>query len=148
MNAANFVGRLLSGIVADMCIGPLQTLTPLTILSSILMFMWLVVEEKATLFFAGCFYGLAAGGVQTLFVSCTRSFPSPSVENNPNRLALVFIAISVATLTGAPLGGRLIELRHGDYLYAQIFTGTSLAVAAVLFLAARYARHGWKRVRI
>ena len=149
MNAANFFGRLLAGIVADRCIGPMQTLTPLTILSSILMFMWLVVKEKATLFFVGCFYGLAAGGVQTLFASCPRSFPSPSGQgNNTNRLALVFIAISIATLTGAPLGGRLIEVHDGNYLYAQLFTGSTLAMAAVLFLAARYLKNGWRRARI
>ena len=65
------------------------------------------------------------------------------------RLAFVFAAIGVACLTGAPVGGLLIERREGGgYLYAQIFAGTAVFVGGFFFAAARVGKAGWKLKRL
>lgn len=140
MNAVNFIGRLIPGIISDTVLGPLQTMIPAAFLSSIFVFLWLMVRTKTALLIVGCGYGFTAGGVQSLFAAAVRGFAGGT--NNPTRIGVVFIAISIATLTGAPLGGQLVELANGDYLYAQVFSGVTIMFGASLLTLARFVKTG------
>ncbi len=76
--------------------------------------------------------------------------------NEDDRLGLrsgfTLTVIGVACLTGTPLGGALVE-RGGDkgdrerFLYAQVFAGSSLAIAAVCFTVSRVLKVGWRADR-
>lgn len=56
-------------------------------------------------------------------------------------MAVVFLAISLAGLTGPPLGGRLIDWAgDGGYVYAQVFAGAAMMLGGVVLLCARVAR--------
>ena len=60
------------------------------------------------------------------------------------RLAVVLLMIGSANLTGAPIGGALIGMAKGDYLWAQLFAGASVLLGAFFLIAARVARVEWK----
>ena len=57
------------------------------------------------------------------------------------RVGMTFSIMSVASVSGPPLAGKLIEVRGGDYLAAQLWGGTALLVGAAVLLAARWAKH-------
>ena len=59
------------------------------------------------------------------------------------RMAMVFVVIGVACLTGSPIGGALIKAGGGSYLYAQLFSGCSILLGAALLLVARWVKEGW-----
>ncbi|KAL8731054.1 MAG: hypothetical protein Q9166_003705 [cf. Caloplaca sp. 2 TL-2023] len=64
------------------------------------------------------------------------------------KLAIVFAMIGVACLTGAPLGGKILEKGEGSWVGAQVFAGSSVAVGGVLLVGARVVREGWGGGRV
>lgn len=144
MNTCNMLGRLIPGIISDACLGPLNTVIPFVFVSATFIFSWIGVDSVTSIYLTGCFYGFAAAAIQSLYLPTVFSFMGSSRNNSPSRVGLVFILIALATLTGAPIGGRLVTLGKGSYLYAQLFAGISLSLATALFIAARYVKHGWK----
>ncbi|KAL8751280.1 MAG: hypothetical protein Q9184_006123 [Pyrenodesmia sp. 2 TL-2023] len=64
------------------------------------------------------------------------------------RLAMVFVMIGFACLTGAPLGGVLLDQGGGSWTGAQVFAGTSVAVGGCLLVGARWAKEGWASGRV
>ncbi|PGH23841.1 hypothetical protein AJ80_02089 [Polytolypa hystricis UAMH7299] len=148
MNVANLFGRFIPNIISDACIGPVNTLIPTTFLSSILVFLWTGVTTETALFLIACFYGFAAAGIQSLYTATVFSFAGPDRANAGIRVGLIFAVIGIATLTGEPLGGQLIVLHDGKYLYAQLFSGISIAMGGLLFLGARFVKRGWRAERL
>lgn len=59
-----------------------------------------------------------------------------------------FTLVSVASLTGPPLGGALIGAGSGHYLYAQAWAASSLALGGLVLIAARYTRVGFKVIKV
>ncbi|KAL8987367.1 MAG: hypothetical protein Q9169_008708, partial [Polycauliona sp. 2 TL-2023] len=64
------------------------------------------------------------------------------------KLAFVFAIIGVACLTGAPVGGRILEERKGSWVGAQVFAACTVAVGGCLLVGARIAREGWGSGRV
>lgn len=64
------------------------------------------------------------------------------------RLAMVFVMIGFACLTGAPLGGVLLGKGDGSWTGAQVFAGTSVAAGGVCLVGARWAKEGWGSGRV
>lgn len=60
------------------------------------------------------------------------------------RIGMVFSIISIVCLTGPPLAGRLIQKGEGDYVYAQIFGGTTLLCGSLTLVGARVARTSFR----
>lgn len=94
-----------------------------------------------------CLYGFSAAGLQGLYNATVYSF-SPDRSKVGIRMALVFAVIGLACLTGAPVGGALIDANGGDYLYAQLFSGFSILVGGMFLLAARLVKSGWSAGRV
>jgi len=57
-------------------------------------------------------------------------------------MGMGFAVAGFASLTGSPLGGALVQLDHGGYLYAQVWAGASLIGASLFLVASRYASVG------
>ena len=55
-----------------------------------------------------------------------------------------FLFISLAGLTGNPIGGALLGRNNGDFLYLQLFCGIAMAAGTVGFVASRYVQVGFK----
>lgn len=53
-------------------------------------------------------------------------------------------ANDLAALTGTPIGGQLVVIDDGKFLYAKIFSGIACGIGVAFFVASRVALAGWK----
>lgn len=154
MNASNLIGRFLPNYISDACIGPLNTIIPSTFFSALMLFLWIGAATPTSLYLIASMYGFAAAGLQSLYTTTIFSFIGNDRTRAASRMALVFVVIGIACLTGAPVGGALVARRDADvddqtrYLYAQIFAGTSMMVGGGLLFAARVVKSGMAARRV
>lgn len=70
------------------------------------------------------------------------------------RSGSLFLAASIAALTGSPLAGALLDTDQGGYKYIQIFAGAMMCAAAGIVLISRAFTLGlaitnvWKSSRL
>lgn len=146
MNAANLPGRFLPNFISDACIGPLNTIIPATFLAAMMIFLWIGTSTHASLLIVACFYGFSVAGINSLYNATIYSL-SPDPGKAGVRMAIVFSGIAIASLTGTPIGGVLIDHDSGGFLSAQLFAGCTLIIGALFLLAARLFKSGWKPQR-
>lgn len=126
----------------------MNTLIPTSILSAIFIFTWIGANTETALFIVACLYGFFAAGIQSLYVTTIFSFSGTDRKKLSLRMALVFVLISIASLTGAPLGGHLVSSNDGNYITAQLFAGVNIALGSLFFLLARVAKQGCAPMRV
>ena len=141
MNAVGLPGRVLSGLMADRALGPVNTLTAVCFGSGILLYSWSAVSSLNGLFAFCVIYGTLASGVQGLFAS---SCASLTVDLNKMgvRTGMCFSMVSIACLTGPPITGALVQLNQGRFLYAQIFGGSAFMIGTLALMGAKVAKNG------
>ena len=86
--------------------------------------------------------------MQGLYNPAIWNFPGDNDAKRGVRVAFVFMWISVAALTGTPIGGALIKHDNGGYLGAQLFAALTVLVGGCLMIAARYAKAGSRVVKL
>ncbi|KAI8627601.1 MFS general substrate transporter [Xylariaceae sp. FL1651] len=146
LNGVGILGRLLPNHLADR-LGPLNIMAPAALLCSITLFAWMAVDTPTKLYVWAAFYGIAAGGIQSLFPAGLSSLTT-DLRKQGTRMGMVFTIVSFATLTGNPIAGALIAADGGRYNGAQGFTGGSMLIGASLIFSARLVRmrrtgQGW-----
>ncbi|KAI1751070.1 riboflavin transporter MCH5 [Xylaria castorea] len=146
LNGVSIAGRLLPNHLADIY-GPLNLLAPAALFAGITLFAWMVVDTPAKLYAWASFYGIAAGGIQSLFPAGLSSLTTDP-QKQGTRIGMVFTIVSFATLTGNPIAGAIIAADGGRYNGAQAFTGSSLLLGASFIFGARLVRmrrtgQGW-----
>ena len=104
--------------------------------------LWIPAKSNATIIVFSALYGLGSG----TFVSMAPSLIAQisDVRKIGVRTGAVFAIISVAALTGSPIGGAILSDWNGDFLGMQIFTGVMQLAGAAFFIAARVSLKGWK----
>jgi MFS family permease len=113
-----FIWRLVPNYFADI-IGPLNMLLPFTAISGIMMYAWIGVHSRATLFVFAAIYGSGSAGLQSMFPAGLSSL-TEDLKKAGVRMGMGFTIVSFACLTGPPLAGALIQMNDGDFLYAQM----------------------------
>ncbi len=141
VNGIGMVGRLVPAYLADRYFGPLNTLIPLALMASLILYYWAAVSSSGGLLAFDIIYGLFAAGIQSLFAA-TLSSLTTDLKKTGVRVGMVFSVVSFACLTGPPLGGALIQKRGGGYLYAQMFAASVLACGCLTLMAARFKMTG------
>ncbi|KAB8234008.1 hypothetical protein ETB97_000399 [Aspergillus alliaceus] len=139
-NGVGIVGRLIPAFLADAYFGPLNTIIPLALGASLMMFCWAAVHSVAGLYVFAVLYGMFSNGVQGLWPS-TLSSLTPDLTKTGVRIGMGFTVVSFACLTGPPLGGALIARADG-YIGAQIWGGLTFALGAVVLITARLSKTG------
>ncbi|EPS28689.1 hypothetical protein PDE_03635 [Penicillium oxalicum 114-2] len=139
-NGAGVFGRLIPAYLADRYFGPLNTIIPLSLGASLMMFCWAAVHSTGGLYAFAILYGIFSNGVQGLWPSTLSSLTS-DLSKTGIRIGMGFTVVSLACLTGPPLGGALIAKAHG-YIGAQIWGGLSFALGAAILVLARYLKTG------
>ena len=86
--------------------------------------------------------------MQGLYNPAIWNFPAKEKGEGRARVAFVFFWISIAALTGTPIGGTLIKKEGGGYLHAQLFAAVTVLVGGCLIVAARVAKVGWGVVKL
>ncbi|CZT17525.1 uncharacterized protein RCC_03359 [Ramularia collo-cygni] len=177
MLTANLPGRFIPALISDKWIGPLNTIGPCALLSSIVLWVWTAVDtNRLGLTVIACVYGFVTAGVQVMYVSTVYAFCTEpgdeGIEMSPGGVAStrrakprlrfegigmraggLYTAIGLACLIGTPIGGALISYRtdrglSNPYLGAQIFAGSSLLLGGLLLLASRVSKVGWRMIKV
>ncbi|KAJ9131039.1 MFS general substrate transporter [Coniochaeta hoffmannii] len=142
LNGVGIVGRIVPNIAASRWTGPLNMLIPISFIAALLMYCWTAIRTEASLYAFAALFGLAAAALQALFPA-TATTMTPHPNRAGTRVGMIFTIVSFATLTGPAIAGHLIERDKGDYLYAQLFAGSSIVIGAVMGGVSRLAKTGF-----
>ncbi|RFU79329.1 mfs monocarboxylate transporter [Trichoderma arundinaceum] len=136
INGIGIPGRIIPAWLAARLIGnALYVLIPLTFSAGLLLYLWKLVHSFSGLLAWIIVYGFFANAVQSLFVGSVGSLTKDRQKMGV-RVGMIFTIVSFACLTGPPIAGALIDLRAGDFLYAQIFGGTAVICGAFVLTGA------------
>lgn len=147
MNSAGIPGRLVPSSISDRLSGPFNAMLPCTLSCAALLFGWIGISDRPSLYVFSVLYGFVSAGVQGLFPAAASSLTT-DLKKTGIRFGMLLSIVSFASLTGSPIAGALIQAGGGDYLYAQIFSALCLTVGAVVLVAARYKIVGFDLVRV
>ncbi|CAK7207539.1 hypothetical protein SEUCBS139899_010349 [Sporothrix eucalyptigena] len=136
VNGVGAIGRLLPNYIADR-VGTINMFAVFGLYAGIAGLCWMAVHSATGLYIWSVFYGIAAGGIQSLFPAGLTSLNTRDLSKAGVRIGMVFTINSIATLTGPPVAGALITADKGGYLGAQIFTGTVLLVGTCFIVCAK-----------
>jgi predicted MFS family arabinose efflux permease len=136
LNGVGAIGRIVPNFIADRH-GPITTFVPAAAAAGICVLAWGAVRSPAGLYAWACCYGMAAGGVQSLFPAGLSSLTA-DLRRTGVRMGMVFSVVSFATLTGPPIQGALVAAR--GYGAAFVFAGVVLLAGAAFMAAARGVR--------
>ena len=135
INGVGIPGRLIPNHLADR-FGTFNAFVPVSGIAGICVFSWMAVKSTTALYVWCAFYGMTAGGIQSLFPAGLSSLTT-DLRKAGVRMGMVFTIVSFATLAGPPIAGAIITASGGKYYGAQAFAGASLLLGMVLMAAAR-----------
>jgi MFS family permease len=147
MNGIGATGRLLPNIIADRVTGPLNLMIPFVFSTALITYCWAAVTTRGGLWAFAGMYGLIASGLQGLFPAILSSLTT-DLSKQGVRMGMGFTFVGIASATGPPLAGALIQSRGGSYLDAQMWAASSILAGGMVLVAARWARIGWTWTRI
>nr|OQO19667.1 hypothetical protein B0A51_10976 [Rachicladosporium sp. CCFEE 5018] len=132
MVAIGLLWRILPNFYADR-LGPVNVIIPFAAVCAIMMFGWIGIHTRATLFVYAAIYGSGSAGLQSMFPAALASLTT-DMSKAGVRMGMGFTIVSFACLTGPPLAGALIQVADGSYLYAQIWGGASFMLGTALLM--------------
>ncbi|KAK6199647.1 hypothetical protein LQW54_010031 [Pestalotiopsis sp. IQ-011] len=142
INAVGIPMRLLVPLVADR-IGPVNVQVPILFIWFIVAFCWLAVKDITGYYVFACFFGAASGATQSLIPTTLASI-TPKLSMVGARIGMGFGIVSIASLTGPPLGGALQSADGGSFMAPAIWAACVMAIAFGLVLTARVKKAGWE----
>jgi len=142
LNASSIFGRIIPGYIGDK-VGRFNMMVLITYASGILVFaLWIPGTGSVPTIFFAALYGFTTGAFVSLIPALTAQISD--IREIGVRNGAMFAVVSVAALTGNPIGGALVSKYDGGYLGLQIFAGTTIVAGSTAFLAARWSLSGWK----
>jgi MFS family permease len=141
------IGRLVPNHFADR-VGAITVSVVVTAYTGVVALCWTAVRDTPGLYAWCCFYGLGAGGIQSLFPAGLTSLTS-DLRKAGVRMGMTFTIVSFATLAGPPIAGAIVQSQGGRYTGAQVFAGVCMLMGAGFMAAARVVKVrklglGWK----
>ena len=140
LNGVGLPFRILPGLIADSYLGPLNTFSVFTFLSSITLFCWLGVSSISSYYTFIAFYGIFAAAFQSLFTTAIMAL-SHDITKTGTRLGMALTTIGFSALVGGPLSGAI--LRSSSYETTICWAGASSLVGWGLCTASRVWKFGW-----
>jgi predicted MFS family arabinose efflux permease len=132
--------------LADRYFRPIHVGLPINLMTALLLFVWISIKSTTSMYIFAVVYGLFASALQGLFPA-TMADLTVDPKKTGTRFGMGFALSSFGVLTGSPVGGALIEYKHGDYLYAQVFAG-SCGILGFLCVGLAAIIHGKKLKRL
>lgn len=147
LNGIGIIGRLVPNHLADRW-GAINIFVPTAIIAGVCQLTWIAVSDPPGLYAWAVFFGIAAGGIQSLFPAGLSSLTT-DLRKSGTRMGMVFTIVSFATLTGPPIAGAIISSCGGQYYGAQAFAGCAMIVGGGFMAAAKVVKQrkvggGWK----
>jgi MFS family permease len=143
INGVGIPGRLVPALIADKYLGPVNVFIPVMFIAGTVLFCWAAVSTLPGMIAFTIFYGFFGAGVQSLLQAALASL-NTDLKKTGVRIGMGFSVVGVASLTGSPIGGALVEKGGGNYLYAQVFAGGTMVVGSLVLVAARIAKTGFQ----
>ena len=137
VNGVGYIGRMTPNLFADKDMGPLTLMVPFVMVTGVCLLVWIAVTSAGGLYVWAVVYGIAAGGVQSLFPPSLAKLTA-DVSKTGIRMGMICTTNSLATLTGPPIAGAIIRVAGPIYTGAQAFAGASLVLGSAFFAASRY----------
>ncbi|KAI0023435.1 major facilitator superfamily domain-containing protein [Xylariomycetidae sp. FL0641] len=135
LNGAGIPFRVFPPMLADR-IGPFNVLVPTVAAWAVVAWCWLAVRNVSQYYAWTVFFGIISGSFQCLTATTVAAI-TKHLDHVGTRLGMAFGIISIAALTGPPLGGAIQGSQGGSYTGSQAWAATVILVGFCLFLAAR-----------
>ncbi|KAG8628949.1 hypothetical protein KVT40_002814 [Elsinoe batatas] len=144
MNATAVLGRVIPGLAADIFGRYNVTILCIVTCSALIPGLWLQADRNAASMavFAGL-YGFFSGPAYSLTPVCVSQLCR--VEEYASKYGAAYGIVSLATLSGIPFSGLVLEARgERNYEHLILFCGATYVVASILFIVARALCCGWR----
>lgn len=115
-----------------------------TLATGICIFSWMAIHSVTATYVWAFFFGNFGAGIMSLFPAAASTL-CKDPRKVGGRIGLVFTLVSVPSLTGAPLAGKLIQVSNGSYTGAQIWGGLCMILSTGLLIAASSANSQGER---
>lgn len=137
LNGVGIPARVCLNLLADR-VGPINLFVPTALAAGLCVLCWTAMPagDTAGLYAWTVFYGIAGGGIQSLFPAGLTSLTS-DLRKAGVRMGMVFTINSVSVLTGPPIAGALITAARGKFYGAQAFAGAVILVGMGFMVASR-----------
>ncbi|KAI1761436.1 MFS general substrate transporter [Hypoxylon sp. FL1150] len=137
-NAVGIPARPLIGYVADTYLGPLNTFV-LTVASlAVTFFAWIAIATPSTMYAFAVLFGVANSAASSAFAA---ALASPSLSKDPAKIGTRFgmccALLGLATVSGPPTAGAIIDFCGGTYVWAQVWAGLVTMMGAATVAVAR-----------
>lgn len=139
-------GRILPGYAGDK-LGRFNVMIAMCALSAIaILVLWLpgtlLAPGSAAIYVVFVLlYGFASGAFVGM-VPALLSQISADVTKIGVRQGVLFTCLSIASLTGSPIAGAILNRQHGTYWGLQVFAGAMMVGSVFFFTAARVVLAG------
>ncbi|KAI1957045.1 hypothetical protein LOZ58_005967 [Ophidiomyces ophidiicola] len=146
LNAASLPGRILPGYFGDK-LGRFNVMIAMCGLSAlVILALWipgtLLSPGSAAVYIVfSLAYGFASGAFVGM-VPALLSQITTDVTKTGVRQGVLYTCLSIATLTGSPIAGAILNGQHGRYWGLQTFAGAMMAGSVLFFVAARIVLGG------
>ncbi|TID24958.1 MFS general substrate transporter [Venturia nashicola] len=141
LNAASTFGRIIPNFVADR-VGPLNIIVPCALISGILIFTLIPVNNLAGTIIVTLLYGFFSGAFVSLTPTIIVQHLSPNRGLVGTRLGMSFSIIAVGALIGNPIAGAILDVK--GFISVWIFGGTLVLLGGVFMAISRVILVGWK----
>ncbi|KAL7269479.1 hypothetical protein RUND412_007861 [Rhizina undulata] len=146
LNAASLFGRILPGWLGDK-FGRFNMMMLISYASGILVLaLWIPGTGHIPTIIFAAFYGFTTGAFVSLVPACLAQISD--IREIGVRNGALFATVSLAALTGVPIGGALLTEYDGGFLGLQIFAGVCIIVGSTMFLVARGNLSGWRLMMV
>lgn len=133
MNDMGILGRIIPALLADKYFGIINTLIPAVGISGILLLAWIGITSTEGLFGWAIIYGITTNATQGLFPAAVSDLSTDPTRVG-TRVGMILGVVSISSFTGPPIGGRLVAIHNGNYLYAQLFGGLTMVAACLTYI--------------
>lgn len=139
-------GRILPGYFGDK-LGRFNVMIAMCGLSAlVILVLWipgtLLAPGSAAVYIVfSLLYGFASGAFVGM-VPALLSQITDDVSKTGVRQGVLYTCLSIATLTGSPIAGAILNRQHGSYWGLQTFAGAMMVASVLFFIAARVVLGG------
>ncbi|KAJ5621358.1 monocarboxylate permease [Penicillium herquei] len=135
-NATSGVGRILPGYAADK-LGNFTVSAFAAGLSTVIVFaLWLPGHSPGLAIAFSAVFGFTSGTYTAISPALVAQISD--ISEIGTRSGSLYAVMSIAALTGSPIGGALLANANGSYWEMQVFTGVMLAVGTLFYIVARW----------
>ncbi|TVY83298.1 Aspyridones efflux protein apdF, partial [Lachnellula suecica] len=138
VNGASVFGRIIPGLLADK-LGSLEVMTASAIISAVVAFCWLAINNLGGLVVFCIVYGFVSGAVVSLPPTVVAGFV-PGLHVLGTWIGMGLLCASMGLLIGNPIAGTLINVAENKFTGGIIFSAAFIAAGALALVVSRALR--------